>query len=590
MNRLFIQLEDNELRTLFKLAIHRLVSDNPKLQMGLHTNNTKESQTTFIQVLNNAIGWDAEIEIPIQYLDEALKKTDTSLETITEEQFFNEQKKLSALNTNIPPDNQFPSYFYDLINELRFESDKSSILDLDGISLQGAYKASFQGNPFYVETNNLNDNLKFHLYKYVFQKRKWTIHHRQNAFSSLKEEKNLKRFDEIISLPALRQDVTLDIEFLESDHGKYFSTSDYASLQITQSLAYLSHTGRAFVLTNGSPLLQKGRREKVREGWINNNELEGVIELPTGLVPNISIPSYLLIFNRSPSKDSNNGLRVLSAAHIFSITKRIRKLNPDDIQAIVKLYLSKGEHQYLKMVTNKTLEENQYSLLPLRYLKNYEVQLPGQEVSCIDETKYKNAPFIPLHQLCTVMAGFNKKSSGNDTDPIKMISASALRDGSVDLSVAETVLVENSDKIERAKIRKHDILVASRGHQVKIGLVEAEPTDAIYASNNLLILRPTTSVDPYFIYVYLDSPFGKLAFENIQKGTTIPMVTKRDVSDIRVPDVSIDIQNTVANAYQVAIERYRDILKKADIELNETKTTIYSKLGLLDILKTQGTK
>jgi len=106
----------------------------------------------------------------------------------------------------------------------------------------------------------------------------------------------------------------------------------------------------------------------------------------------------------------------------------------------------------------------------------------------------------------------------------------------------------------------------------------------------LLIIRPTTTVDPYFIYTYLDSPFGKLAFENIQKGTTIPMVTKRDVSDIRVPDVSIDIQNMVANAYHVAMESYRDVIKKADIELNETKTTIYSKLGLLDILKIQETK
>ena len=580
-----LTINELELKILCNQAIQILVMEDSLLQSQMQNSDLRDFKNTLILRLSDAIGWNSTRNFPNHIIDTLIDDKYEPTKKISEVEFFNTINTRKEMSGDTTPD-----YFYELMHELRNEGNVSSILDLDGISLWNAYLASNVGNEIVIDTTSIENELKFRIYKYVFKKTNWSIHyHSSTLSSSFKDEKDqLRLFDKVLSTPAINNKTKLNLNEIENDQYKRFdkfefSTSDISSFQIIQAHSNLSPRGVSFILTNGSPLLQTGKTEKIRRDLIQKDQIEGVIELASGLLPQSAVPSYLLILNNKKPPELKEKVKFFSASHIFDKTSRLRTLEPESIHEIANQYNGDYDNEYIKILDHKTISQNQYSLLPGRYFKKYDVNLPGSNFEVIEEDKYSSLPKIHLNELCTVMAGYNPRKTLSKTYPIQLINAASINNyGIVDFTTADLISAPISRSVDRARVRKSDILVVSRGHNIKLAIIRSEPDIPVYASNNLLILRPYDAEVAYFIYAFLESPFGKMELDNIKKGTTIPMVTANDLGSIELPQLSTKLQKEIATTYRNTSYIYQEKLQIAEKEFNEKKIEFYSKMGLIE--------
>ncbi len=157
--------------------------------------------------------------------------------------------------------------------------------------------------------------------------------------------------------------------------------------------AWLSHIvnkmtfkGKAgVVLANGSLSTINKSEKMIRQKMLEENRVDAVIALPTSLFYTTGIPASIWIFN---NKKANNKTLLINASDLGKMeSKKLRILEANDIQKIVEVYRnhSKGEIVeeigFAKTVDIKELEENDWSLVPGRYV--------GFEEEVIDKEKAK---------------------------------------------------------------------------------------------------------------------------------------------------------------------------------------------------------
>ena len=121
-------------------------------------------------------------------------------------------------------------------------------------------------------------------------------------------------------------------------------------------------------------VLFRGSSEKaVRQGMLQDDLLEAVVGLPSGLFYGTGIPACLLIINKKKSKARKNKVLFINSELEFEEGKNQNKLREQDIAKIVKVFEShcfteKGDiKRYSKVVDISEIEENDFNLNIRRY-------------------------------------------------------------------------------------------------------------------------------------------------------------------------------------------------------------------------------
>lgn len=156
--------------------------------------------------------------------------------------------------------------------------------------------------------------------------------------------------------------------------------------------AWLSHmihklapNGRgATVLANGS-LSSSGKDElTIRKNFVKDNVIEAIIILPDKLFYTVGIPACIWVFNKN--KKSNNILMINASDFEGEMkSKKLRILTDKDIKKIVNVYKDfiNGkqieEIGFAKDVSNKEIEENDYSFVPGRYVGFVEEEIDREK-------------------------------------------------------------------------------------------------------------------------------------------------------------------------------------------------------------------
>lgn len=148
--------------------------------------------------------------------------------------------------------------------------------------------------------------------------------------------------------------------------------ADYAFL--LHSLYHLKPSGRmAIVLPHG--VLFRGRAEAtIRKALIENNHLSAVIGLPANIFTNTSIPTVILILEKSRS---TNGVLFIDGSKGFEKQKNNNVLREEDINKIYDAYLSgKDIDKFSHFADTKELKENDFNLNIPRYVDSFEEEEP----------------------------------------------------------------------------------------------------------------------------------------------------------------------------------------------------------------------
>lgn len=138
------------------------------------------------------------------------------------------------------------------------------------------------------------------------------------------------------------------------------------------ALSLLSENGVAVVLMSRGALFRSGGEESVRRGLVEADQIEAVISLPGGLLPNTNIPCALVVFRRVRAADSRGMITMVDVEEPSKVARRT-DLSGDLIASV--LAATRGDSPvgggvHGRRVEKRVLAENDYTLLPSRYFES----------------------------------------------------------------------------------------------------------------------------------------------------------------------------------------------------------------------------
>lgn len=323
---------------------------------------------------------------------------------------------------------------------------------------------------------------------------------------------------------------------------------------------YTADNFRAVVLVSGKALWESGSSE-YRERIIESGYLEGVIELPTKSLVRNSVPAYLLVLSKS-----NKEVKFLDASQMIIKNKnrfgKREKISNLDLKLILDKYYDKS---------------NRLSIDEAKKLKNLTPSIVN-----VKKNDYENA--TPLGEVAEVFAG-NQYTLKNFEGMIRdretgtsILTSNDITNYSINLDYLTHIEYEDY-KLDKYCLRYGDVVITSKSSKVKIGVVDFEPKEKIIVTGGMIIVRPNQEkLNSTYLKIFLDSENGQNALKAIQKGSYIVSLNAKDLSEIKIPMISMDKQINIADKFNRRIaniiackKELEDLEKSINNILNEEK-------------------
>lgn len=202
----------------------------------------------------------------------------------------------------------------------------------------------------------------------------------------LRDGNGLMKFDVVVANPPFSLDKWGD-KSLENDKYNRFwrgmppaSKGDYAFISHMVETAKAKE-GRVAVIVPHGVLFRGSSEGRIRQAFLEENILDAVIGLPSGLFQTTGIPVAILIFDRSREAGGKNEKRkdvlFIDASREFTAGKNQNTLSDENIEKIVDTYKKRSEiEKYSHVATFDEIKENDFNLNIPRYVDTFEEETP----------------------------------------------------------------------------------------------------------------------------------------------------------------------------------------------------------------------
>lgn len=478
----------------------------------------------------------------------------------------------------------------------------TNILQIENGSL---YDGVCGNGDFLIEASNSQGKDDIKLYGQEYDLKRWMmaqINLRMNGIKNFNIEygDTLKdpKFKDGLKLDKFDY-VTMDIPFgmraekyeeIQEDlYGRYKYgvpskiNLDYAFIQ--HGIASLNENGKAAIVVPMGVLFREAAEGKIRRNLVNDDIIEGIISLPP-VFTNTSIPVAIMVLNKNKKENMKEKIFFVKAEDLGSKERRTTVLSDEEINKIVNIYINKKEEdKFSKLVRINEIAENNYNLTVGKYIIDYTV-VTEEGVINLDINKFESEnSTVNFKDIAKFERGMNlPKSSEESIKTHKAITLSDVQDGELILDNLTDTELNDVKRIEKYTVKKGDVLLSCRGNAIKIAVVGDIP-DNIIVSNNFIKITPNYNINPYFIKEYLESPVGQYYLNLKQTGTVIKVLSATDLYDMKVPMLSIEEQNEVAQKSVDSKKEYNEGLKKLQEKLKNDTHSIYDMLGLSKVIK-----
>ena len=485
------------------------------------------------------------------------------------------------------------------------ESIKKITTNILEIERGTVYDGVCGNGDFLIEASNLQRKDDIKLYGQEENLKRWMmaqINLRMNGITNfnieygdtLKDPKfrdglKLDKFDYVtMDIPFSMRPVTYE-EIQEDLYGRYKygvpskNNLHYAFIQ--HAIASLKDNGKAAIVVPMGVLFREAAEGKIRRNLVNDDIIEGIISLPP-VYTTTSIPVAIMVLNKDKNESMKEKIFFIKGEDLRTRDRRTTVLSEEQINKIINLYTSKIEEEdFSRLVDTKEIAENNYNLIVGKYIIDYTV-VTEEGVINLDINKFESQnETINFKDIAKFERGMNlPKASEESTKTHKAITLSDVQDGELILDNLTDIELNDIKSIEKYTVKKGDILLSCRGNAIKIAVVEDIP-DNIIVSNNFIKITPNYNINPYFIKEYLESPVGQYYLNLKQTGTTIKVLSATDLYDMKVPMLSIEEQNKVAQKSIDSKKEYNEGLKKLQEKLKNDTLSIYDMLGLSKVIK-----
>jgi type I restriction enzyme M protein len=191
----------------------------------------------------------------------------------------------------------------------------------------------------------------------------------------------LQTFDRVVSNPMWNQDWFKETDYDTDELGRFPHGAGFPGAQSADwgwaqhMLASLNNTGRAAIVldtgaaSRGSGNANKNKEKSVRQWFVEQDLIEGVIYLPENLFYNTSAPGILLFLNKNKPKDRKGKLFLVNASQVVEKGDPKNFIPAGGIERIAKAFTAwQEEEKFAKVVTREQVAKEDYNISPSRYI------------------------------------------------------------------------------------------------------------------------------------------------------------------------------------------------------------------------------
>ena len=184
----------------------------------------------------------------------------------------------------------------------------------------------------------------------------------------------VRKFDRVLANPPFSQNYNrANTKFTNRFREWCPETGKKADLMFVQHmLASLKGDGHMATILPHGVLFRGGKEKLIRELFINDDVIEGIISLPPGLFYGTGIPACVLVCNKNKPDELRDKVLFINADREYAEGKNQNKLRPEDVEKIDFVFSNKREIPKYSSLVEKSeiVEKHDYNLNIRRYVDN----------------------------------------------------------------------------------------------------------------------------------------------------------------------------------------------------------------------------
>lgn len=312
--------------------------------------------------------------------------------------------------------------------------------------------------------------------------------------------------------------------------------------------------GRVIALTTPAALFNNADKE-LRKTLINQGIIEGIIELPAGVLARTNIAPVILIL----SKGNHDGIKMMDASECCVKTAKDVFIEPLQIEEIVRMYDAGTEK--CKTISKSEIMGKDY-ILGTNYYFNKNVVKNG--VALVDICNIERGATVKAEELA--------KLASDTPTKYQYLMLQDIVDGKI---ANQLPYIKEIDKKYRDAVLANNDIVISKLTPFKICLVHVDDGEEILANGNLFRLTvDPKKMNPVYVMLFLSSPEGQEELSKYVKGTAMRTISIKDLKLVQIPMIDMEKQNEMAEQYMALMNRLKELDEERHQVLSDISTLI----------------
>jgi type I restriction enzyme M protein len=225
-------------------------------------------------------------------------------------------------------------------------------------------------------------------------------------------------FDRVVSNPMWNQDWFKEKDYDADELDRFPQGAGFPGAQSADwgwaqhMLAALNSNGRAAIVldtgaaSRGSGNAHKNKEKAVRQWFVEQDLIEGVIYLPENLFYNTSAPGILVFLNKNKPKDRQGKIFLVNASQVVEKGDPKNFIPPAGIERLVTVFTSRQEEgKFTKIVTREQVAKEDYNISPSRYIYVTDAEMHRSIADILKELEALDAEMVEANAALRTVLG-----------------------------------------------------------------------------------------------------------------------------------------------------------------------------------------
>ena len=308
--------------------------------------------------------------------------------------------------------------------------------------------------------------------------------------------------------------------------------------------------GKTVVLTYDGLLFRASRGERnMRHYLLESGKLEAVIALPQGILPYTNALCDMLVFS-----EGNTEVKMVDARDCKEKERYLSEMSSQNLDEVIRRVNEKTD--FSRFVSHEEIANREYDLSPVGYMAAYQVDVEnGKELGDL---------LVALERGQVTPAAKLEELSTKEETNFQYLMLKDIEDDTIRMPLPYLTDIDVTwDKF----CVSEGNLVISRSAPIKLAIVPNLHNKKVLANGNMYFMKLDESkVNPIYVLCYLKSQEGMRQIEYMSKGSTIMILSRKDLQQIKIPMIPMERQMAIVDKY-LSIRRHLSVLRRQERDL-----------------------